>query len=751
MNPARPRRDPIARRIVRIFAAILAVMLPSVFLTLSMGFPDRDSPAETGAVSLAASRTVARTVAPTVARTAVGKTAVATTDTATTPPLEVVVNSMTPAMVRSNSRTVIKGVIRNSSGSAVSGIEIRPGLSTARYSSVTALEQALDPGQPIGTRPLTTRQVHLTDPVAPGAEIPWRMVLPPGFLDGWADGVFVLTLDARSAEDSAVAGSARLALSWFDADHGSTDHRMTFTWLWPLTAPPGRDAEGILINDQLPTELNPGGRLAELSVAAAANPGTVTWVIDPALLETAASMSTGFRVVGADGATGPTRPGTAAFDWLGRVKAATNNPDADVWALTYADADVDSLGPAKLGPDAVLANTLAPDATSRVLGRRVESVIGWPAGATLTSETIGLYRSADVEALILDRPGETDGGSVDPLASVGVKGSRITGVTGDPTLNRTLSGWTSVGEIKGVALRQLFLAQLAIMSQIDRKSTVVVVPDRTWSTSASVLGDLLREIPETPWLQTSTLTDLLTDRSPALTTRSPSSASGKRSSRLGSSYLKKIRTEQERVATFSEILAPPGDLAGEFETALLRAESVAWRFQRPNGRKLLDRISAQLAATRDRVRPVSGGQVTLASATSRVPVTVVNDLDVPVKVGVKLIGDPAVRLVQPDQVLIDIPPGQKVGTEIAVQLLGAGELPVELQLTTPAGRPYGEPTKLTLRTTAYGAAATYVVAAAFIALAVTIVISTVRRRRKLARLPDDPKPGNRGPTDDIPS
>jgi len=739
LNPARPRRDPVTRRTVRVLASVVAVMLPSVFLALAMGLPHPDSPAGAGAVSLASSTRPSASPSP----------ATPAADTTTTAPLEVVVNSMTPATVQSNLRTIIKGVVRNGSGSTVEGLEIRAGLSTARYSSIPELDQALDPDHSIGTRPLTTTRIRPTDPMAPGAEVAWRMVLPPGFLDGWADGVFVLALDARSDEDADVVGSSRLPLSWFDTGGaGAPDHRMSLTWLWPLTAPPGRDAEGTLIDDQLPTELNPGGRLAELSAGASANPGAVTWVIDPALLETAASMSAGFRVVGADGETGPTRAGTSASDWLSRVKSATNNPGVDVWALTYADADVDSLGPAGLGPDAVLANTLAPDATSRVLGRRVESVIGWPAGATLTSETIGLYRSADVEALILDRPGETDD-AVDPLASVGVKGSRITGVTGDATLARTLSGWTSVGEIEGIAQRQLFLAQLAIMSQVDRRSTVAVVPDRSWSTSAAVLSDLLREIPEIPWLTTATLSDLMTERSPSLTTRSPSSAAGKRSSRLAARYLKKIRTEQDRVASFSEILAPPGDLAGEFETALLRAESVAWRFQRPNGWKLLDRISAQLAATRDRVRPVSGGQITLASATSRVPVTVVNDLDVPVRVGVKLIGDPAVRLVQPDQVLIDIPPGQKVGAEIAVQLLGAGELPVDLQLTTPAGKPYGEPTKLTLRTTAYGAAATYVVAAAFVALAVAIVISTVRRRRKLAQLPDEP--GDRGPTDDLPS
>ncbi|MDP3972967.1 MAG: DUF6049 family protein [Candidatus Nanopelagicales bacterium] len=657
-----------------------------------------------------------------------------TTDPEFTTPLTVTVRSLTPSLVDAKQRTVVKGTVTNNSSSTVSGIEVTASVSAVRYSSVSDLEQALDPTRELTTRSINARTAQVVGTIEPGADASWRVVLPAGFMNSWGNGVFVLEITARSATNYATEGTSRLALPWFDSPHSAPpDNRMSLTWLWPLTTAPGRDAENALIDDELPRELAPGGRLAELIEAAATRPELVTWVVDPALLETAASMAPGYRVVTADGGVGPVQTGSTAASWLERIRAATSASNVDVWALTYADVDVDSLGPAELGSDAVLANTLAPGAASRALGRRVEQVIAWPVGPTVSSETISLLRSADVDSLILDRAAVSGAGASESLAAVGVRGSRITAVMGDPTLNRTLAGSTSAGEIRGIGQRQLFLAQSAIMSQTDERPNAVVVPDRSWSVDAAVLRDLLATLPTAPWLRTSTLSSMLAGSSSPAPMRALTPSSGKRGTRLGTRYLREVRNAQESLSVFSEILPPPGDLAGTFETALLRAESAAWRPQRARGRELLARIRTQLDATRARVRPVSGGQITLASATSRVPVTVVNDLDVPVQVGVRLIGDPTVRLVQSEAMMLEIPPGQKVSTEIPIQLLGAGELPVDVQLTTPSGRLYGEPTRLTLRTTAYGAAATYVVAAAFIALGVTIVISTVRRRRRFAR------------------
>ena len=61
--------------------------------------------------------------------------------------------------------------------------------------------------------------------------------------------------------------------------------------------------------------------------------------------------------------------------------------------------------------------------------------------------------------------------------------------------------------------------------------------------------------------------------------------------------------------------------------------------------------------------------------------------------------------------------------------MGSGTLPVRIQLTTPRGRPYGEPQTVQVRTTAYSRAAAYVVTGAFVILAFLLGMNFVRRTK----------------------
>lgn len=104
----------------------------------------------------------------------------------------------------------------------------------------------------------------------------------------------------------------------------------------------------------------------------------------------------------------------------------------------------------------------------------------------------------------------------------------------------------------------------------------------------------------------------------------------------------------------------PGAELQSYREALLRCESAAWILAAGTGSELLTRTSIQVAQERDKVHITSAGTISFPGSKGRVPITVANDTDVPVTVGLTLTATPAYRIeVEPIQD-IRIPPRGKV-------------------------------------------------------------------------------------------
>jgi uncharacterized protein YfaS (alpha-2-macroglobulin family) len=113
-----------------------------------------------------------------------------------------------------------------------------------------------------------------------------------------------------------------------------------------------------------------------------------------------------------------------------------------------------------------------------------------------------------------------------------------------------------------------------------------------------------------------------------------------------------------------------------------------------------------------------------------VPVTVTNDFDQTVRVGVSITADPAARLDAEPLEVVEIEAGRRASLEVPVRVVGGDALTVAVQLTDPTGKPFGEPVALELRTTAYSRAALWVAVAAAAALILLVVYDIVRRARQ---------------------
>jgi len=68
--------------------------------------------------------------------------------------------------------------------------------------------------------------------------------------------------------------------------------------------------------------------------------------------------------------------------------------------------------------------------------------------------------------------------------------------------------------------------------------------------------------------------------------------------------------------------------------------------------------------------------------------------------------------------------------DIDARVVGGDPLEVDVQLLTPDMAPYGRPAEIQLVSTAYSRAAAWVVAAAFVAILVFVVVGVTRRIHK---------------------
>ena len=144
--------------------------------------------------------------------------------------------------------------------------------------------------------------------------------------------------------------------------------------------PPREPADGVFLDDHLATEVSATGRLTRLLDAAARAPGAVSWVVDPALLQSPAGHGRRLRRTPARRQPrhrAPARP--AAQAWLDPARALTAS--AEVTASAYGDPDVVALHRAGLDVDIALASTTARDLPRQRCSRLpVGHGLAWPPG-----------------------------------------------------------------------------------------------------------------------------------------------------------------------------------------------------------------------------------------------------------------------------------------------------------------------------------------------------------------------------------
>ncbi|TAK70327.1 MAG: hypothetical protein EPO13_05145 [Actinomycetota bacterium] len=652
-------------------------------------------------------------------------------DTPADDPVQVVVDQLDPIVPGPDRPLTVAGRLVNTTDSRVTELAVVLRVSTdplqgrSDIADVVGGNDSHD-GQIIGRATATAAKT-----LARGAQTDFRVTVPLDDLDLPRAGVYTVTVSVVGRRDGAtdVQGTTRTFLPWFPQPSQVKPTRLV--WLWPLATAPDRDAEGVLRSDRTATDLDAGGRLRTLLDLGRSHPRAVSWAVDPELTETAAAMSAGYRVEQPDGPE-PGDAAAAAGSWLTDLQSAVAPPTTALVALPYADPDATALRGGGLERDVVRAVTLAPTLAASTLQRPVSGGVFWAPGGDVDAATLDTLAAAGVTTVVLSDkampPAASAAYTPSGSASLATQSGTVRAVLADSGLSAALAMPTRTRGQELLA-RQRFLAETAMITAElpGTQRTVVVAPPLRWAPNATVVGELLDAVQAAPWVTPATLSDL--------TAAAPSDVRRKRadppprSAALGATYVNTIAAQEARLGAFGEVVTDPVGLTDPYAAALLRTGSAAWREEPRNGQALLRTVSDQLAEQVGRVRVISKGPYTLSSETGVVPVTIANDLDQPVTVGVTMTGQPAARLSISPVEPVTIAPGRASTLEVTTHVVGSGPVPVSVRLTTAAGVAYSEPVEIEVRSTAYAQAARWVVGAAVAALAVLVAVNLVRRVR----------------------
>lgn len=667
----------------------------------------------------------------------------------TTNPVTIVLDSLTPLVPTADGTLRIQGRVINTSEDPLSSVSVQlrraaaPLTDRADVAAISDLELEPSGGDPDSVAVPTSR-VLVADELRPGARRQFELAVPFATLGLGDAGVYVVGLEALGLESGVDEfeerkGEVRTFVPWFPDPQSVTP--VSLVWLWPLADWPDRSASGVLLSERTPEELSSGGRLDRLLTIGERTGGTVSWIIDPALVQTASDMKDGYEVARGDG-TALGGADRQAAEWLNRVTAVIKSGGGR--SLPYADNDASAATRAGMSNDVVRAVTQGPGVAAAALGTPVPGSLYWAPFGRLDAPTADVLASAGVTTLVLSA---TAMPPLDPaaapvgqsVASLPTSTGAIRTVLADPGLTAVLG--LPQGDADEVILaRQRFLAETGIAASAptvdDAPRTLVVAPASVrWDATASLVSPLLKATRSAPWLDPMSLERLIEGPRASVNRERAGYGAKAREAELSPSYMAQVAAVTDQLNSFTSIIDDPTGVAEPYSAALLRAQSSAWRSEPREGERLLASIAGELDDEMGQVRVLSEGTITFSGDRGRVPITITNDLDRDVTVGVTLIGEPALRMQAEPLTDIPVEAGRMASVDIEARVVGGDPLTVRVQLLGPDGSSYGEGSEIQVTSTAYSRTAAWVVALAFGAIVVFVIFGVTRRIRAAARTP----------------
>ena len=670
-------------------------------------------------------------------------------------PALVELTGLTPLDATTGDTVTFEGTITNRSDESLGLLNAYLRLSRIPMRDRADLALLADPSFRPGARQAAF--VLAADVLDPGDRTSFQLDVPAADLALGQPGVYAVGIEvlATRADDSrGVVGRVMTALPWVPAVDAIKPIGVALAW--PVTAPVDLAVDGTYLTDELVSAMDSGGRLAAVLETTAES--RVTWLVDPAVVEAAIDLADGYHVRANPNDPASARPGTGAgvaADWLEQVRGLASA--GRVTLTPYAGVDIVALERTGLSAD-VMTSLDAAAAAAQALGLgRADGPTDLirPPGGVLDESTAERLVAAGVTTLLLDSSGVATSGSAPTAARLTVGDSTITAVLADAALQDLFAADPALDEIAGpgseLLARQLLLAHTALVAigapsdtGFVGQTVLVVSGDESSNLSpASVLDALDQDV---PWMQPATLDAVRASPMVDGELNYPDEAAA---AELPPAYVAAVTALQQKVALRAalgpETVSVVDQGASEpswidpVTADRLRLLSAGWRREPGRASQVLAEADRAIDAELGQVRLLGGGSVTLSSQTGRFPLTVVNDLTVPVTVQLTLVSKTPARLRVPTITGIEVAPGARTTVDVSAEANANGQYIVEAQLATSNGMRFGPASTLTIRATDYDTVAWIIMGAAG-GLLVIGSFRRIKRRIRAARTAPTPTP-----------
>jgi hypothetical protein len=663
--------------------------------------------------------------------------------------VSVVIDSMTPQTAGPGDTVTVAGTVSNGTGHTEAGLDVQLWSSPARFESRDAMDEYVSQG--------TGASLYAVgDPFAlpaslkPGATVKWHASFQVDTVGLTQFGVYPVTAQLSDAAGEVLGADQTLLPFWPGQQAAGLARPLDIAWVWPLIDQPHRQVCSALTSNDLASSLAPGGRLATLLAAGQANPGAdLTWVIDPALLGDAATMTQPYQVYSGPGCSNtPWQPASkAAGRWLSALRGITSAQPTVI--LPYANVDVSALVHSGLTADITSAYRMGYSVAGSVLHGSFGPSIAIPAGGLADLSVLtDLATAQHIRTVVLDSSEmpPTDPAVFEDDAVTSVRtgdGLPMTVLLADHVLTGVLAaGDTSSGVLPPgtqFAVSQRFLAETAMIAAEapDSDRSIVIAPPEDWSPSAALAGELLSETAGTPWLTPAPLGSLagVPDSERSIGRQQPP-ASKDSPGELSISYLSTVDGVGTALGAYKDLLyQASAAYVQALEEALTATESVAWRGRgQVQGLDLAGKLFAFMSGEESRITIIAAQQVPMGGSSGLVPVSIQNGsrhaVEVRLRATVVDVPDRTAQLtIGSFQDLVKIQPQDTALVRLPVNSAPIGPTAIQLSLTTANGKALSSgPITLTVESTRYGRAILFLIGAAIGVLVLTSAFRGIRRR-----------------------
>jgi hypothetical protein len=629
-------------------------------------------------------------------------------------PLTVTLTELTPSTVPRKGRIVLAGTVRNDSTELWSAINVHPFVSGVPMTDRDQLAAAAasDPSIEVGTRLTEIGQFAAIGDLVPGQTASFRISLKVKDLPFAAQSPGVYWIGVHALGDHTagreVGGRARTFIPLVP-DGAQTSVALVV----PLRERVRRDRVGRLMDtSDWSTLLGDDGRLERIAALLDTAGGLpATMLVDPAVIDAVGSiaadnppLSLGEEPEGSTETPTPTPPGTPsglvspsrsddrlapldrqhAARWLAQVNTAARWQR--VLGLGYADPDTAAL--ARRRPQLVSTAAKESAAAFKRLGidtiPAVAPTTGWLDDAALgsiPSDTMVLVsdHSAPRTRTHWRTPEQQDLVFTDEQAAKGGPG---------PT-----------PPLDALAVRQRIVSDAALRAQEGSSSPMVVElpagwdPGPGWEASDFFSGLNL------PWLDLVPL-DRAPDNTPMFDAVLGYPASERRAE-VGMANVAAARTMASTASVMGQLLRSTNDVKHGLIGIGLEAVSLNARRDQLRARSQVLATNAAMRSELDKVSVIGTNFVTLSGGTGTLTVTLVNQLDQPITVGIKpQASSPDVKIETPKP--LELAPGQRTVLRLHARASSIGVHDVTLTPVTVDGAELGTPLTFSLRTSQVG-------------------------------------------------